>query len=798
MKRRTLSQSTAVLLVYIVSVLLLEIAGFSVPHQYMHRWQRRKSKTVSFLSASYTGSNTSTRLEKGGAPNKRTALKWVVQSIERYDTESSSAERPSPQLLRALNKLQRGKTQRDVAEVGRTLQSLDIAKTESARVQERVIKALSISGLLSLALELMNGFIEKEILPSSIAYVAVANSLRKSGRVQQLEQLLNQLGSIASEEEGIDVMALNIFLAATCHDVSDRARLEHARDWLRPGVSSERLAGTNPDAASYSTVMNAAASMGNGQMLEELWEEMTITRKIQPNIYVYNSLLRCASGNHTKVLDVLDRLLTEVQPDRYTIDLVLMPLIKANRIADIDSLLGNFVTSQSVDVKTASKAFAAFMTTLIKAGELATARDIFDKYLLPSLSSFSDEATTIRPTVRHFNLLIDGYKRVADSYTVRHDDDTEFDLSVDSNRMSVNDLEKKARTNGQKLYKTMLNANIKPDAYTLTSLLGIMTTPEEVSVVFRQAVNEYGVEVTPAVLRALITTFGMLGDPASACIAFDEFAQGTMNVRTWNALLSALARGAQQDWSSAICIDPSTLDDSARASVVESGMCKLVNGQSCFDAIQRILFVMESNGDQDVNLSRAPRPNSQTFCIVASGLQAGPSNSDLAMDLFRNATSSSFSADGRLINAIFRCFGDDINGALSCWKSEIRSACLAHENRRRSPPPSNRRKKGKNLIASYHGLLHVCGRALRPDIAVRLVYAMNKEGLEVNEMALNCYRSGKRTRQRLLGLHDGIEEKAGIKFALIKQFESVLLVECTRYDRNDIRRAGEKRVRIII
>ena len=34
-----------------------------------------------------------------------------------------------------------------------------------------------------------------------------------------------------------------------------------------------------------------------------------------------------------------------------------------------------------------------------------------------------------------------------------------------------------------------------------------------------------------------------------------------------------------------------------------------------------------------------------------------------------------------------------------------------------------------------------------PDIAVRLVYTMNKEGLEATELSLNCYPSGKRLRE---------------------------------------------------
>jgi hypothetical protein len=56
--------------------------------------------------------------------------------------------------------------------------------------------------------------------------------------------------------------------------------------------------------------------------------------------------------------------------------------------------------------------------------------------------------------------------------------------------------------------------------------------------------------------------------------------------------------------------------------------------------------------------------------------------------------------------------------------------------------------KGKNLLAAYHGLVYVAGRALRPEVALRLVYAMNKEDLAVDETALNCYMAGKALRRR--------------------------------------------------
>jgi hypothetical protein len=75
-------------------------------------------------------------------------------------------------------------------------------------------------------------------------------------------------------------------------------------------------------------------------------------------------------------------------------------------------------------------------------------------------------------------------------------------------------------------------------------------------------------------------------------------------------------------------------------------------------------------------------------------------------------------------------------------------ACIAYENRKRNKATPTNRPKAKNLLAAYNGLLYVCGRALRSVIGFCVVYAMNKEGVEPTE-PLNCYRSGKRVRQKM-------------------------------------------------
>jgi pentatricopeptide repeat protein len=163
--------------------------------------------------------------------------------------------------------------------------------------------------------------------------------------------------------------------------------------------------------------------------------------------------------------------------------------------------------------------------------------------------------------------------------------------------------------------------------------------------------------------------------------------------------------------------------------------------------------------------------------------------------MFRNATMMGVPADGRFVNAVFRCFGDDIDAALSAWKNEIRKFCISYEQRPRRNLLPKRRAKGKNLVAAYNGLLNVCGRALRGDIALRIIYAMNKEGLEPNELSLNCYRSGKRVRESAANrLTFGLAQKLNIA----DPYESLLYVECIKFDSNDKRTAGDRRVRIIM
>lgn len=333
----------------------------------------------------------------------------------------------------------------------------------------------------------------------------------------------------------------------------------------------------------------------------------------------------------------------------------------------------------------------------------------------------------------------------------------------------------------------MLELEIPPDAYTLSSMMLLCTSSDEI---LRSIEKSDSQLLTPAVIRSAMTQSGRLGDPSLACQLFDQFVFPSMNVREWNVLLGALAEGAKQG---NLILDVSSATIWNEISTKKAGISSSLDGLSCSEACQVLLNMMSSTTQK----TKAPYPNSQTYCLAASALQYGTTDRDLALTLFRNATNTGIPADGRFLNAVFRCFGDDIGGALESWKNEIRRACLERESQTTKVSLRN-----KNLVAAYNGLLYVCGRALRPDIAVRLAYAMNKEGIEADKNSLNNYNAGKRARGQSASGGEVANTKVWSKLFpkpnMVQQYESLLYVECSKYDPNRKSMSSDKRVRIIV
>ena len=438
-----------------------------------------------------------------------------------------------------------------------------------------------------------------------------------------------------------------------------------------------------------------------------------------------------------------------------------------------------------------------------KGGELDIARAIFDLCILsPSLEQsdstqeFINDAREeevsvkfkpVKPLARHFNALFEGYRTLDDPYKKSKDSRSE----------------RSPQEHTQLLFSHMRSMNIPPDSYTVTLLMGLQNDSNEITELWNNVMELTELRMEPPIYHSIITAYGKAGDAASACIVFDKMIASNnlnRNRNSWNVLLSALSKASSKNPGVVIdSLSSSGAGLNLKVDVIHQNpfsgknFIDLVNGMTAPQAAKEILDLMNYACHDDADKKVADlvlRPNAQAFCLVASALsQSDGLASEEAISIYNVAIENGISLDGRFFNAIIRCYGDNVKLALDSWKTVFRPAALSASGEDISLITGDLRKSktGLNLVASYHGLMYVAGRAYRPDIALRLAYAMAKEGVDPTEAALNTYNAGARIRKEGLG-----------KVPLHGQYENLLLVECTKYDSNDRRRLTDKRVRIIL
>ena len=187
--------------------------------------------------------------------NKRTAIRWVIQGVERClavveneeDTNEALAvadnyndnrhdgntksykRRIDASLVDALYLMVNASTQKDILEAEKRIQVLMKYPTDfPMEVNERVIKATAMAGLGTLSLKLLMNMLNNEkihVMPSSMAYTAVLNCLRKNGRVDRLEDTLSELAKscrtitrkTGNDNVGVDlVVSRDLSLVVSC------------------------------------------------------------------------------------------------------------------------------------------------------------------------------------------------------------------------------------------------------------------------------------------------------------------------------------------------------------------------------------------------------------------------------------------------------------------------------------------------------------------------------------------------------------------------------------------------------
>lgn len=769
-------------------------------------------------------------------PNKRTSIKWVIQGVEKClaeEGESQHGGKPrysyrrhiDASLVDALYLMVNANSQKDVLDAEKRIKVLLKNPSEfPVEVTERVIRATSVAGL-SLSIDLLKLLLRGDdvvALPSSMAYISVLSFLRKLGRIDRLEETLAELANVSRRirmetpsQSGIDIVAFNTYLGAICDAAvagrpfsssssseneiekldsnlfnftnfnntmdgvtSSEKYLYKGLNLLRGDVARKKFAlDEGPDIYSFNTLLTAVAKCAKpGRNLLSITDSCLLSMKkqgIECDTLSYNARIQAAiaADEEDRAIQLIDELLanTKLDADRYTINLALMPFVRSGRKGQMLALMKDFYEMNAgKNNRIIVSAFEAFLNTLVQNDEIELARDVFDAFFL-SIPKDRMQLTGIRPnpTTKHFNIMLGGYGKTGDALKA-------FEL-----------------------FDVMLDIGLPLDGFTVTSLMthsGIST--EKITSSLAQIESER-VILNPAAYRSVIGAYGDAGDAASACWMFLEMGRVCQKrgrgAESWNVLLGALARGCIGDKVSNvldICGSSAAKRSTENLSMEELAsdeFISLVDGMTCLDASFAILNMMQS-GNQTSPLMQSPKPNSQTYCLIASALSGfGTSapRADRALKLFRDAMKQGVTPDGRFLNAILRCFGDDIEAALAAWKTDVGPAAA-----------SQQRNGNMNLQQAYNGLMHVCGRALRPDIATRIAYAMNKAGVEPTEVSLNCYKSGKRVAMG--GKTDNSKKRLG----LTNQYENLLSVECTKYNARKFdkskRRAGDKKIRIIL
>ena len=427
---------------------------------------------------------------------------------------------------------------------------------------------------------------------------------------------------------------------------------------------------------------------------------------------------------------------------------------------------------------------------------------MFDIFILPPTLEKSDstielisnnndddgsdyESVQVKAITRHFNALFEGYRVLDDPF--KWSKETYSKISP--------------QENCRVLLGHMKVMGVVPDSYTITLLVSLQTNSNDITKVWNGIMQMSKIDMEAPVYHSIISAYGKAGDAASACYVFDKMigsSSFSKKGNSWNVILSALSKASTKNPNAVIHCDFSNASQLKLETEISNekrfsgqDFTIFVDGLTPPRASKRILSLMNEAKDSVELSDLVFRPNSQSYCLVASALsQSGQVGANDAIELYESASSNGLSVDGRFLNPIIRCYGEDILEALEAWKSVYRPDILAvvgEGEYDKSFPSFKTSRMGKNLFAAYHGLMHVAGKAYRPDIALRIAYAMGKEGVEPTEAALNTYNAGARLRRPNKD-----------KVRLHSQYENLLLVECTKYDSNDKRRLLDRKVRIII
>jgi hypothetical protein len=228
-------------------------------------------------------------------------------------------------------------------------------------------------------------------------------------------------------------------------------------------------------------------------------------RGIQKDRFVYNALIEIAiqTERDSEVIRLIDEAIAYVDIDRYTINLALVPLLRAGRRHELMAMLRRFYKANAKNTKLIASAFEAFLNTLVQNSEVDFAREqLFDVFFLPrdekrplnsvwtkqhgsrwpdAQAVLNLDIQSIEPTTRHFNILLTGYSQLYRPVTTRSFRRRTAVSITKYDGISEGDESSLIAQNAYSLLDDMIRAGVPLDSYSVSSLMAFPTSSEEVS-----------------------------------------------------------------------------------------------------------------------------------------------------------------------------------------------------------------------------------------------------------------------------------------------------------------------------
>lgn len=131
--------------------------------------------------------------------------------------------------------------------------------------------------------------------------------------------------------------------------------------------------------------------------------------------------------------------------------------------------------------------------------------------------------------------------------------------------------------------------------------------------------------------------------------------------------------------------------------------------------------------------------------VLSTCARCEPSRPEIAEKLLRQATEDGVRWMPSMVNATLSAYGSRVMDAVKCWKT-LRGGAREDDAR------------AVRHVQTYEALLRVCGRAGRPDVALKIVYVMRKSGDVLATKGANLFHTFERgvreggSRHKLTGI----------------------------------------------